>query len=75
MLAGPENGERGYFLTYVIAYIRDIGQQYNLIAESFETSCPWKNVAPLSHNVNARIMRACEKYGVQDKVFVSFRVT
>lgn len=27
----------GYFLTYVIAYIRDFGLQYSFIAESFET--------------------------------------
>lgn len=23
--AGPENGQRGYFLTFVIAYLRDYG--------------------------------------------------
>jgi len=27
--AGAENGERGYFLTYVIAYIRDFGLDYS----------------------------------------------
>lgn len=41
MKAGEENGERGFFLTYVIAYIRDLAALYNFIAESFETSCPW----------------------------------
>jgi alkyldihydroxyacetonephosphate synthase len=30
--AGPENGERGYFLTFMIAYIRDFGFKYNFIA-------------------------------------------
>jgi alkyldihydroxyacetonephosphate synthase len=40
--AGAQNGLRGYFLTFVIAYIRDIGADFNLIAESFETSCSWK---------------------------------
>lgn len=33
--AGPENGERGYFLTFMIGYIRDFGFKYNFIAESF----------------------------------------
>lgn len=49
--AGAANGLRGYFLTFVIAYIRDLGQNFNFIAESFETSCPWKSVIPLSKNV------------------------
>jgi alkyldihydroxyacetonephosphate synthase len=26
--AGAENGERGYFLTFVIAYIRDFGLDF-----------------------------------------------
>lgn len=30
--AGPENGERGYFLTFMIGYIRDFGFKYNFIA-------------------------------------------
>jgi alkyldihydroxyacetonephosphate synthase len=44
MRAGKENGERGYFLTYVIAYLRDFALLYSFIAESFETSVPWSNV-------------------------------
>jgi len=39
--AGPENGQRGYFLTYMIAYIRDLTMEHNMLAESFETSIPW----------------------------------
>ncbi len=35
---GPENGRRGYFLTYMIAYLRDYGFNYGFMAESFETS-------------------------------------
>ena len=41
MMAGEENGKRGFFLTYQIAYLRDFGLNYSVIAESFETSCPW----------------------------------
>jgi len=73
--AGPANGLRGYFLTFVIAYIRDLGQNYNFIAESFETSCPWKQVVPLSKNVTKRINDLCQKHGVLDRIFASFRVT
>eukprot|EP00947_MAST-08B_sp_MAST-8B-sp1_P002420 g2420.t1 len=48
---GEQNGSRGYFLTYMIAYIRDFGLAYNFLAESFETSVPWDNVLILCHEV------------------------
>jgi len=38
---GTENGKRGYQLTFVIAYLRDLGLEYKVISESFETSVPW----------------------------------
>lgn len=38
---GAENGIKGYQLTYMIAYIRDFCLMNNVVAESFETSCPW----------------------------------
>jgi alkyldihydroxyacetonephosphate synthase len=50
--AGAESGQRAYFLTYMIAYIRDYGFQFSFFAESFETSCSWKNVPTLCQNVN-----------------------
>ncbi len=47
---GEENGKRGYFLTYMIAYIRDFGFDYWLISESFETAVPWSQVCSLLVN-------------------------
>ena len=41
MRAGEENGKRGYFLTFTIAYIRDLGMDFYLYAESFEAAVPW----------------------------------
>lgn len=41
MSGGAENGIKGYQLTYMIAYIRDFCLLNNVVAESFETSCPW----------------------------------
>jgi alkyldihydroxyacetonephosphate synthase len=38
---GSENGIKGYQLTYMIAYIRDFCLIYNVVGESFETSCAW----------------------------------
>ncbi len=45
MPAGAENGIRGYLLTFLVAYTRDLGCQHMVAAESFETSVPWANVS------------------------------
>lgn len=57
---GAENGIKGYQLTYMIAYIRDFCMLYNIVAESFETSCPWSQVQPLCTNVREAIFQAGE---------------
>ena len=76
MNSGEENGIRGYFLTYVIAYIRDFGANHNFVAESFETSCPWNKVSNLCANVRLRLIEASKRYGIPaNKVFGTSRVT
>ena len=72
---GPDNGLRGYFLTYVIAYLRDYGFDFYFMSESFETSVPWANVLPLTEGVNQRIRDECKKHGVPVEPFVCSRVT
>lgn len=76
MLGGEENGIRGYFLTFMIAYIRDFVTKYNFIAESMETSCPWSKVSSLCSKVNDAIIRICKSKGLKEEfIFCSFRVT
>lgn len=76
MSAGAENGIKGYQLTYMIAYIRDYCLLNNVIAESFETSCPWSQVGPLCKNVRLAILDAGVSHGQKrEDMFVSFRVT
>ena len=49
---------------------------YNIVAESFETSCPWSQVDALCANVRESIFQAGESHGIKrEKMFVSFRVT
>lgn len=60
--AGSKNGERGYTLTFVIAYIRDIALDYDIIAESFETSVPWDRALALCRNVKHRYFARCESF-------------
>lgn len=55
MAGGEENGKRGYLLTFLIAYVRDFAMDHNVIAESFETSCPWTRVDELCKRVDKRL--------------------
>lgn len=73
--AGEENGIRGYFLTYMIAYLRDFGFNYRFIAESFETSVKFENIIPMCAAVKERIYASAKANGVKFKPFVSCRVT
>lgn len=60
----------------MIAYIRDFCLLNNVVAESFETSCPWSNVLPLCKNVRQAIYEAGASHGFsQTDMFVSFRIT
>ena len=73
--AGAENGIRGYFLTFMIAYIRDFMMEHHFIAESFETSVPWSKVYELCEKAKAAILNKCKMLGVQGKPFCTFRIT
>lgn len=73
--AGEENGKRGYMLTFVIAYIRDLGFEYYYLGESFETSVPWNLLENMARNVKDRIVRECKHLGVKGTPLSSCRVT
>lgn len=76
MAGGPENGQRGYLLTFLIAYSRDLAMQHKVAAESFETSVSWKNTAKLCERVKQRIYDEAAKIGMgPEKVWTSFRIT
>ncbi|XP_014484412.1 PREDICTED: alkyldihydroxyacetonephosphate synthase [Dinoponera quadriceps] len=72
--AGETNGERGYMLTFVIGYIRDLALEFYVLAESFETSVSWNRALTLCRNVKSRVARDCEAHGIR-KYFISCRVT
>ncbi|XP_055586709.1 alkyldihydroxyacetonephosphate synthase [Uranotaenia lowii] len=72
--AGSNNGEKGYILTFVIAYIRDLALEYSVVAESFETSVSWDRCETLCTNVKSRVKKECAKYNI-NHYLVSCRVT
>ena len=49
----------------MIGYLRDFGFKYQLVAESFETSIPWKDVSKMCTAVSKRIMDDCKKHGIK----------
>jgi alkyldihydroxyacetonephosphate synthase len=75
MKAGSENGERGYQLTYGIAYIRDFVMNHYVLAESFETSVPWTDALSLCENVKKRVYDEHKKLGLPGTPFVTCRIT
>lgn len=73
--AGAENGRRGYMLTFVIAYLRDLGFEHSFLAESFETCVPWDRVSTLCRNTKVAIYQKCIDLGIRYRPFVTCRVT
>ena len=75
MKAGVANGERGYQLTFGIAYIRDFVMNFHILAESFETSVPWSQALTLCDDVKAAVYAEHDSLGLPGKPFVTCRVT
>ena len=75
MRAGATNGERGYQLTFGIAYLRDFVMRHWVLGESFETSVPWSQVLDLCTNVKRRVTEEYARRGLPGKPFISCRVT
>ncbi|MBR57425.1 MAG: oxidase [Myxococcales bacterium] len=75
MKAGSENGERGYQLTFGIAYIRDFVMNHYVLAESFETSVPWTETLALCERVKRRVKDEHAKMGLPGTPFITCRVT
>lgn len=75
MKAGATNGERGYQLTFSIAYIRDLTFEHYAIAESFETSVPWSQAMELYERVQARVIKEHAQRRLPGKPFFTGRIT
>jgi hypothetical protein len=66
---GAENGQRGYRLTYAIAYLRDFLFTLDILCETFETSVPWSQIhngGSISHD------RGLGKFGLILSKIVNF---
>ncbi len=73
--AGAENGERGYMLTYAIAYIRDLLAAYYITGETYETTCPWSRIQEVCDAVSRTVETEHKAYGFPGKAYASPRLT
>lgn len=75
IVAGAKNGQRGYMLTFAIAYIRDFLLQFNILGETFETTVPWSQVQQVCQGVEEKLHQEHQKYNLPGKPFLSYRIT
>lgn len=72
---GEHNGQRGYMLTYAIAYIRDFLTDYHIIGETYETTVPWSRIHEVCDAVAERAAEMHKAFGLPGKAYVSPRIT
>ncbi|KAL8439758.1 hypothetical protein Efla_002660 [Eimeria flavescens] len=73
--AGSKNGERGYQMTFMIAYIRDFVMDHHWVFESFEAAVPWPAVLKCRSMVQDYIQTECRRVGIRFKPLVMVRLT
>jgi len=73
--AGAKNGQRGYLLTYLIAYIRDFVGRYHVFGETYETTVPWDRVLEVCKRVQEEAQKQHKKYGFPGTVYIAPRIT
>lgn len=72
---GSSNGQRGYMLTYAIAYIRDFLGQYYISGETYETSTPWDRIHDVVNAVSDKALELQDKHSLYGRPFISARIT
>lgn len=69
------DGRRGYIMTFMVAYIRDIVMDYYFVAESFETSIPYSKALECCTAVKQKLKDVAAQWQLQHTPFVSCRIT
>ncbi len=72
---GPENGRRGFAVTFAIAYIRDFLNTLGIFGETMETSAPWSRIHDITGAVEAELRRMCVERGVAGTPYLSYRLS
>lgn len=75
LAAGAENGQRGYMLTYAIAYLRDFFFSLDILGETFETSVPWDKIGQVCAGVTEELQAQHQKFNLPGKPYLSYRIS
>lgn len=66
-----------FFIKIILFYIiflflqQDLGLEFNVVAESFETSVPWKNTLTLCRNVKYIVGKKCKGIDINIDIFTT----
>ncbi|PSB03017.1 FAD-binding oxidoreductase [Merismopedia glauca] len=75
LATGATNGQRGYMLTYAIAYLRDFLSSYYITGETFETSVPWSEIQQVCNAVAQQLQELHRQYNLPGKPYLSYRIS
>jgi alkyldihydroxyacetonephosphate synthase len=75
LIGGASNGQRGYMLTFAIAYIRDLLFNFHILGETFETTVPWNKIELVCKSVESKLYQQHQKYNIPGKPYLSYRIT
>ncbi len=75
LLAGATNGQRGYMLTFAIAYIRDFLADYHVIGETYETTVPWTRIREVCQAVERTGLELHKEFNLPGRPYISPRIT
>ncbi|OEH78157.1 AC2-related protein [Cyclospora cayetanensis] len=73
--AGGKYGERGYQMTFMIAYLRDFVMDHYWVFESFEASLAWPLVLKCRHKVQEYLSAECKRIGIRYPPLIMTRLT
>ena len=73
--AAKRTAERGYQLTFGIAYIRDFIMNHYILAESFETSVRWSQAEAMIAATKARVRQEYAARGLPGRPFITARIS
>ena len=74
LIGGPENGKRGYMLTFAIAYVRDFLTDFHVIGETMETSVPWSKIHGTCQAASEKLIELHSKHKFPGNPYMSYRI-
>lgn len=74
LFVNPEESKRAYTMTFMIAYIRDLGMDFYVLCESVETSLPFGAVLKCCEAVNKNMKTLSKAHGISHS-FICHRIT